>query len=61
MMDLHMCSVETVEVFANGGDMVAEDDFICAWSRLFRFLQMKVTLLLKMDVLVVLIELPQQG
>jgi hypothetical protein len=27
MMDLHMCSVETVQVFANGGDMVAEDGF----------------------------------
>jgi len=27
MMDLHMCSVETVQVFASGGDMVAEDGF----------------------------------
>jgi hypothetical protein len=25
MMDLHMCSVETVQVFANGGNIVAED------------------------------------
>jgi hypothetical protein len=27
MMDLHMCSVETVQVFANEGDMVAADGF----------------------------------